>query len=120
MPDALRRLSGLGVTFYDYTAYRPGLREHSEYLHLTYSLKETHGVEYAREIVAGGLNVAVPFAVGKGSPLPTVWHGMRVVDGDLSDFRPGDDRGVIVGLRAKGRGWKTDESGFFRSVGEGE
>jgi hypothetical protein len=115
MPDTIRAYSALGVSWYDYTAYPPRLRDDLGGLyHVTYSAKETHGVEYVSDVVSRGRNVALPFAIGKGKPLPATWQGMPVIDGDKSDYRPGDGRGVIVGLRAKGRSWKTDTSGFFR------
>jgi hypothetical protein len=39
----------------------------------------------------------------------------RVIDGDEHDYRPADDKGVIVGLRAKGKAIK-DKSGFVRNA----
>jgi hypothetical protein len=53
--------------------------------------------------VEQGMNYAVVFAVKKGQPLPEFWKGVRVTDGDLGDDRWRDERGIIVGLRAKGR-----------------
>jgi hypothetical protein len=37
----------------------------------------------------------------RNTPLPREWCGFRVVDGDVSDMRPLDPAGVIVGLRWK-------------------
>lgn len=54
------------------------------------------------------------FAVRKGRPLPATYNGIPVIDGDVSDFRPVDPSGVIVGLRAKGAAIH-DSSGFVRS-----
>ena len=39
------------------------------------------------------------------------WRGFRVVDGDTTDLRHNDPRGVVVALKAKGRA-KADCSGF--------
>jgi hypothetical protein len=50
-----------------------------------------------------GRNVAVVFARTPSQSLPRTWLGIRVIDGDDTDWRPGDPDGVIVGLRAKGR-----------------
>lgn len=102
------------VHVYDYTAWAPRFRAPVAGYHLTFSAKETHTVEDIRALVDAGHNVAVPFAVRKGQPLPEFWHGMRVVDGDVTDFRPDDERGVIVGLRAKGSAI-GDTSGFVRA-----
>jgi len=38
----------------------------------------------------------------RGEELPATYLGIRVVDGDKTDDRTTDPRGVIVGLRAKG------------------
>jgi hypothetical protein len=55
---------------------------------------------------AGG-NVAAVFA----GELPETWHGFPVINGDESDWRPGDGTGVVVGLTPKGKA-KLDQSGF--------
>jgi hypothetical protein len=44
-------------------------------------------------------------------PLPATWKGYKVIDGDLHDFRALDPKGVVVGLRAKGKA-KQDQTGF--------
>lgn len=113
-PALLESLHGDGFTIYDYTAFTPRMREgRPDWYHVTYSAKESHTVDDIRELVESGHNVAVPFHVGRHRPLPTVWHGMRVIDGDVTDWRPGDPVGVIVGLRAKGSAI-GDTSGFVR------
>jgi hypothetical protein len=54
---------------------------------------------------AGG-TVAVVFAgLGAGRyarPLPDSWNGFRCIDGDATDDRTTDPRGVVVALRGKG------------------
>jgi hypothetical protein len=45
--------------------------------------------------------IAVPFAVGRGKPLPDTWMGRPVIDGDATDLRFLDPVGAVVGLRAK-------------------
>lgn len=42
-------------------------------------------------------NVAVVFK----NSLPSVWRGYKVINGDLSDERVSDEKGVIVGLKYK-------------------
>ena len=49
------------------------------------------------------------------SGLPAEYAGYPVIDGDATDLRFTDPRGVIVGLLAKGRG-RRDESGFAISL----
>jgi hypothetical protein len=106
-----------GVTLYDYTAFSPEQRPDPESAHyyLTRSAKETHTDADVVALVHAGHNVALPFAVRRGEPLPETWHGVPVIDGDRTDDRTADPRGVIVGLRAKGKG-RQDKSGFVRQV----
>lgn len=102
------------VQFYDYTKHpRPWDRQLPNY-HLTFSYSESNLAD-SLECLARGVNVAVVFDTKRGYPLPSQWHGYQVVDGDLSDLRFADPRGVVVGLRAKGRA-KRDCAGFVQPV----
>jgi hypothetical protein len=77
---------------------------------LTYSRSEiTRDIEVTA-MLQSQVNVAVVFA----DTLPKTWLGFPVIDGDEDDLRFTDKRGVIVGLKAKGRG-KVDASGFVIS-----
>ena len=98
------------LKFYDYT---PNVKRMIQFLngelpanyHLTFSRKENN--QALVELVANmGGNVAVVF-----DKLPETYLGKPVVDGDATDLRFLDPQGVIVGLKAKGKG-KQDESGF--------
>lgn len=112
------------VRFYDYTK-RPNRwhRLPCNY-RLTFSLAENNELDAIAALQARH-NVAVVFNVPPGKPLPRHYmlgvgtldlpHTFRVIDGDLHDFRPIDPRGVIVGLRAKGKA-RRDKSGFVRQV----
>lgn len=113
-PRAIERMRALGVVLYDYTAWAP--EDRGAGVHLTYSAKEPGHTpdEYLGEILDSGHNVAMPFAT-RGD-LPELWNGHRVIDGDLTDFRPDDDRGVVVGLRVKGHKGMKDETGFIRPI----
>jgi hypothetical protein len=96
------------VPFYDYT---PNPTRIFETLPANYSLtfsrkEDNHAI--AQSIAASGANVAVVFA---GKALPATFFGRPVFNGDASDLRFLDPRGVIVGLSAKGKGRK-DTSGF--------
>jgi hypothetical protein len=99
------------VQFYDYTK-RPARHKLPPNYHLTFSLSETNLVDAMTEH-ATGRNVAVVFPTRKGDPLPSTWHGLRVIDGDESDLRFLDEPRVIVGLRAKGRA-KGEATGFVQ------
>lgn len=110
------------ITFYDYTKWpvrlRPLVREIPNYS-LTYSLAESNA-DRAADALEHGVNVAAVFDVRRSGDLPA-WYAIngviaRVVDGDATDLRfldPQDSRGVIVGLRAKGRA-KSDTTGFVQ------
>jgi hypothetical protein len=104
------------VTFYDYTkvAKRRRAKGFPANYHLTFSLSEDND-RLAYLEANEGSNVAVVFDVRKGAPLPDTFAGRPVIDGDISDMRFKDPRGVIVGLRAKGSRGKSDTSGFVRS-----
>ena len=123
-PYALGIIARDGVRIYDYTAHAPATRWETRITgyHLTYSAKESAHTsdEYLAQILESGANVAVPFHVGKRDALPDTYmlagRVFRVIDGDLSDDRTEDPRGVIVGLRAKGSRGKADSSGFIRTV----
>jgi hypothetical protein len=56
------------------------------------------------------MNVAVVYSTRKGEALPRYAYAARrrydVIDGDMTDLRFLDPRGVVVGLRAKGRARK--------------
>ena len=98
------------IQFYDYTKRhnRKNLPENS---HLTYSLAEDNDFR-AVQAFENGMNIAVVF-----KDVPDYFklgkHTIRVINGDEHDYRPIDPKGVIVGLKAKGRA-KYDKTGFVR------
>lgn len=100
------------VAMYDYTKSPRRMRDYlagkfpSNY-HLTFSRSETNET-HAKKIVALGGNVAVVFS---GKELPKTFWGRKVISGDESDLRFKDEKGVIVGLTAKGKA-KKEDSGF--------
>lgn len=75
---------------------------------LTFSYSEDTTSEQLKTILGKGGKVA---AVFRGPELPKTYLGFKVVDGDESDLRFLDPKGVIVGLVAKGKA-KHDKSGF--------
>ena len=62
----------------------------------------------AQENYGRDMNYAVVF---KNKQLPNGYEGYPVIDGDESDLRFLDRKGVVVGLKAKGQARKSD-SGF--------
>lgn len=96
------------IIFYDYTKIpKPWERELENY-RLTFSLSENNMAD-ALDAIDHGINVAVVFS----GELPETWHGYKVVNGEDSDLRFLDPRGVIVGLTAKAKA-KRDTSGFVQ------
>lgn len=97
------------VSFYDYTKIKHNW-QYCEDLgyHLTFSY-DGHGNvanhKLAAEAINSGINVAACFNVRKGRNLPKFAYlgtvKRDVIDGDVSDYRPADPAGVIVGLRFK-------------------
>ena len=94
--------------FYDYTKLQ-NRRNIPRNYHLTFSRSEENfgSVDH---MMKQGYNVAVVF-----NTLPSVYNGYRVIDGTETDLRFLDEKGVIVGLVAKGKA-KKDNSGFTVDV----
>jgi hypothetical protein len=76
---------------------------------LTFSAADGNDADVAGAI-AQGMNVAVVF-----DRLPETYMGREVFNADETDLRFLDPKGVIAGLKAKGRA-KKDTSGFVRRV----
>lgn len=91
------------VQFYDYTKIIK--RSVPDNYHLTFSRSESNAL-HVEMALRRGQNIAVVY-----DRLPESDYGRRVIDGDKTDLRFLDERGVIVGLKAKG-GAKKDFSGF--------
>lgn len=99
------------VQFYDYTKLANRKAIPANYA-LTFSLADGNA-DKARAALANGMNVA---AVFRSPEARDAWRalgfmGRPVVDGDDSDLRFLDPKGVVVGLYAKGNA-RHDVSGF--------
>ena len=102
------------LQFMDYTAFPLHTRKSiPDNYHLTFSLKETNLDQALFELQSGNANVAVPFFVNRTKPLPEVWNGFPVLDGDKHDLRFLDKPGHVVGLRVKGHLARRDTTGFI-------
>ncbi|MET0996031.1 MAG: hypothetical protein ABWY20_18980, partial [Mycobacterium sp.] len=82
----------------------------------TYSHSERWTDTRVLMAIDAGMNVAMVFDVPKHA-LPATHLGVRVIDGDLTDYRYGDPSPVIVGLAAKGAAKGTGAEGAFVSIG---
>lgn len=86
------------VQFYDYTKnFRMFEMELPENYHLTLSYTGRNKAKCLK-ILQNGYNVAVIFDTPQ---FPEKWYGFPVINGDLTDYRPLDNNGVVVGLQFK-------------------
>lgn len=99
------------VQFYDYTKLANRRNLPANY-HVTFSLADGNAHK-AAEALANGLNVAAVFRSkeARAAYMADGFMGRPVIDGDETDLRFLDPKGVIVGLYAKGDA-KRDTSGF--------
>lgn len=111
--DLLKRYTNIdfltyeNLLFYDYTKNSNIVKKYlgSNYK-ITFSLSENNK-DKAVELLALGVNVAAVFK----SFLPSNFLNAEVINGDQTDLRYFDPKGVIIGLKAKGKA-KKDASGF--------
>lgn len=97
------------IQFYDYTKVLGRKVEGIENYHLTFSAADGNEGDVEKAILQG-MNVAVVF-----DRLPETYMGRPVFDADDTDLRFLDPRGVVLGLKAKGRA-RRDTTGFVRRV----
>jgi hypothetical protein len=93
------------VQFYDYTKMRNRKVTHLKNYHLTFSKADGNDLD-VRLAAEAGMNIAAVF-----KNVPESYIGRPVINGDETDLRFLDPKGVIVGLKAKGKA-KKDTSGF--------
>jgi hypothetical protein len=88
------------VQFYDYTKVLGRKVKHIPNYHLTFSKADGNDADVAEALLQGMSVVAVYDAIPEGVP-----------SADETDLRFLDPRGIMLGLKAKGRA-KKDYSGF--------
>jgi len=109
------------IQFYDYTKWPCGKRMSlPKNYHLTYSFSEKPraGLDSVGWKMRG-VNTAVVFWGGLPKTFLINTTDLPVIDGDLSDLRFNDPKGVVIGLKAKGaaRGVVAVDTGFVQKVG---
>lgn len=102
------------VQFYDYTKILGRKVKHIPNYHLTFSAADGNDADVAKAIEQG-YNIATVFGIKKTLPMPETFNGLPVFNGDESDLRFLDPKGVVVGLYAKGKA-KKDTSGFVKYI----
>jgi hypothetical protein len=108
------------IQFYDYTKILGRKVNDIQNYSLTFSAADGNDNDVAKAINQG-YNIAMVFALKKTEPMPEMqivsYTGgskvLPVFNGDESDLRFLDPKGVIVGLYAKGKA-KKDTSGFVK------
>lgn len=98
------------IQFYDYTKDHKRESKHDNY-YLLYSRGEDTKLSSIKSLIKKKKNVAVVF-----DDIPDTWEGLTVINGDEDDVRPEDPRGVVVGLKAKGKARKDNGNGFVINV----
>jgi hypothetical protein len=100
------------VQFYDYSKILGRKVNGLANYHLTFSAADGNDLD-VRRAIKEGYNVATVFGIKKSQLMPETYEGMPVFNGDDSDLRFLDPKGVVVGLYAKGKA-KKDTSGFVK------
>lgn len=100
------------VQFYDYTKILGRKVNDISNYHLTFSAADGNDLDVLRAMKQR-MNVAMVFGIKKTLPMPETYNGVIVFNGDESDLRFLDPKGVIVGLYAKGKA-KKDTTGFVK------
>ena len=95
------------IQFYDYTKIPTRKVDNIPNYHLTWSYSEANE-KYAKMFDQVPNNKAVVF---RTKDLPSMFKGLKVIDGDTHDMRFLDKPNSVVGLKAKGQA-KKDYSGF--------
>jgi len=88
------------VNFYDYTKNANKFINKPANYHLTYSFTGRNWAQ-SKELLKRGINIAMVFNAKKESELPTEYKGFSVTNGDLTDYRIADAKGIIIGLKWK-------------------
>ena len=100
------------IQFYDYTKMLNRKVNNIKNYSLTFSAADGNDNDVMKAI-AQGYNIATVFGIKKTEPMPEYYNGLPVFNGDESDLRFLDPKGVVVGLYAKGKA-KKDNTGFVK------
>jgi len=103
------------ILFYDYTKNINKFDYLAPNYHLTYSYTGRNW-ELCEALLKKGHNVAVVFNVKNEKLLPAMYKGYNVINGDLTDYRIADAKGIIIGLKWKRIGDREVEKKVLNSV----
>ena len=102
------------VMFYDYTKNPSKFNELPLNYHLTMSYTGRNAL-ICEALLKRGFNVAVVFNVKDESELPQTFYGYKVINGDLTDYRIDDAKGIIIGLKWKRIANRVNEKKILNS-----
>ena len=102
------------VAFYDYTKNHNKFDYNPKNYHLTLSYTGRNWTECKAKLQQGN-NVAMVFNVKHERDLPAMYKGYKVINGDLTDYRIDDAKGIIVGLKYKAIANKVAEKKLLKS-----
>jgi hypothetical protein len=88
------------ITFYDYTKNPAKFIGKPDNYHLTLSYTGRNW-SACDAVLKQGVNVAVVFNAKRESDIPATFKGYDVINGDITDYRVDDAKGIIVGLKWK-------------------
>ena len=100
------------IQFYDYSKILGRKVSDINNYSLTFSAADGNDNDVIKAINQG-YNIATVFGIKKTLAMPETYNGLPVFNGDESDLRFLDPKGVVVGLYAKGKA-KKDTSGFVK------
>jgi hypothetical protein len=102
------------VQFYDYTKNPYKFNNVAANYHLTFSYTGRNW-QLCKAILKVGYNVAMVFNAKHESEIPAMYKGYKVINGDLTDYRVNDAKGLILGLKWKRIANKVAEAEVMNS-----
>ncbi len=103
------------IDFYDYTKDKNRFKNKPQNYYLTLSYTGRNWNDCV-EVMKQGYNVAMVFNIPPHKSLPKEYKGYKVIDGDITDLRIKDKKGVIVGLHWKNIGDKKTNDEIKESI----
>jgi hypothetical protein len=103
------------IMFYDYTKNPNKFKVVAPNYHLTFSYTGRNTAD-CLALLKKGFNIAVVFDAKNESQLPVMYKGFKVINGDLTDYRIADGKGIIVGLKFKHISNKEAERNVLNSM----
>ena len=102
------------VNFYDYTKNPMKFENKPSNYHLTFSYTGRNW-NACKALLKNGYNIAMVFKVKHEIELPKIYEGYAVINGDLTDYRIADAKGIIVGLKWKRIANRVNEKKILNS-----